>query len=549
MTVLLWSDAHHCPRAPIRAQTSRFSLRPLVPMSSEPGHSIELRLRAAVESAPSGLLMVDPQGRIVLVNREIERLFGYSREELMGTSVDLLVPERFRSGHVGFRAEFVAAPRARAMGAGRDLFGLRKDGSEVPLEIGLRPVVTEEGMFVLSSIVDISARKVAEAERSRLEKELRQAQKMESLGTLAGGIAHDFNNILSGILAYAEFLEETIEEEEALADVKEVIQFSQRGKQLVERIMTFSRQKQASPRPISLEGPIHEVVRLLQRTVEPGIEVVSWIDPAAPRVLADPTGMHQVLMNLGLNAAQAIEAGGLVRFQVLPIYVTDSLARASPSLREGSYTLLQVKDTGSGMSPEVQARALEPFYTTREKEKGSGLGLAMVHGIVREHGGSLVIESTPGEGTEVRCYLPAVEDEEAIDEPGVSSKGRGRGQRVLYVDDEPSLARVGKRRLSALGYDPVAVTDSREALRLVEADPTEFDLVLTDFLMPRMNGIELAAAIHSLRPDLPIVLLSGHVADFSVEEVDRVGIRRTITKPVTAEVLAVTLAETLATKQ
>jgi PAS domain S-box-containing protein len=514
-------------------------------MNPEPGHTMELRLRAAVESAPSGLLMVDPDGRIVLVNREIERLFGYSREELMGASVDLLVPERLRGGHTGSRAAFIAAPQARAMGAGRDLFGRRKDGSEVPVEIGLNPIVTDEGMFVLSSIVDISARKASEAERERLEGELRQAQKMESLGTLAGGIAHDFNNILSGILSYAEVLQDQVVSDEARADLNEVIQFSQRGKHLVERILTFSRRHDPSPRPISLDGPVHEVVRLLRRTVGPGVEIDVRIDPAAPRVLADPTGVHQILTNLGMNAAQAMSEGGTLSFQVLPLYVTDSVARANPSLNEGMYALLRVRDTGRGMPPEVQDRAFEPFFTTRGPDRGSGLGLAMVHGIVREHGGAVILESAPGEGTEVRCYLPAVESTVVEEQPGAVQAGRGTGQRVLYVDDEPSLARVGQRRLSALGYAPVSVSDSTEALRLVRQDPTAFDLVLTDFLMPSMNGLELATAIHALRPDLPIILLSGHVAAFPAEEVERAGIRRVMTKPVTGEMLAAALAETL----
>ena len=241
-------------------------------MASDLTGATELRLRAAVESSPSGILMTDARGLVVLVNREIERLFGYAREELLGKSVERLVPERFRSGHAGFRGGFMADAKVRAMGAGRDLYGLRKDGSEVPLEIGLTPVATGEGMFILASIVDISARKTAEAERRRLEEELRQAQKLEAIGTLAGGIAHDFNNILFGIVGYAELMGKAASPQAAAADRAELLKAAARGKDLVDRILVFSRRQPTERQPLELGRTVEEAAKLLRATLPPAVE-------------------------------------------------------------------------------------------------------------------------------------------------------------------------------------------------------------------------------------------------------------------------------------
>ena len=231
----------------------------------------EVRLRAAVESSPSGLLMTDARGNIVLVNREIERLFGYAREELLGRSVETLVPERYRAGHGGFRGGFMADPKVRAMGAGRDLFGLRKDGTEVPVEIGLTPVATEEGMFILAAIVDIGARKTAETERHRLEEELRQSQKLEAIGTLAGGIAHYFNNILFGIVGYAELMGKGRTAEEMADDRAELLKAAARGKDLVDRILVFSRRQPTQRVALELGRTVAEAAKLLKATLPPAV--------------------------------------------------------------------------------------------------------------------------------------------------------------------------------------------------------------------------------------------------------------------------------------
>jgi len=504
----------------------------------------ETRLRAAVESAPSGLLMVDATGRIVLVNREIERLFGYPREELLGRPLALLIPERFRARHPEYREEFFRAPSTRAMGAGRDLFGLRKDGTEIPLEIGLNPIETEEGMFVLSSIVDISQRKREEAEREQLEQQLRQVQKMDAVGTLAGGIAHDFNNILGAILGFGELLRDSVTGE-ASRDLEELIAFTQRGKSLVQKIQAFGRRGEGERVPVALDGLVGEVASFLRSSLPPNVDIRTSIHPDTPRVHADPSALHQVLMNLGVNAGQAMPGGGRLSIEVAPLYVTDSQARAHPELREGSHVTVSVSDTGTGIDPEIQSRVFEPFFTTKPVGQGSGLGLAIVHGIARDHGGGVYLESAAGEGTTVRVILPAPNLEGAEELAAGAVAPSGAGERILYVDDEPGLGAVGKRRLERLGYRVTLANDGEEALAIFQAAPDDFDAVITDYLMPRLNGLELASALARVRPAVPIILLTGFIADLPEETIWAAGVKRTVRKPVTVQELASALAEGL----
>ncbi len=514
-------------------------------MASEPTGATELRLRAAVESSPSGILMTDARGSIVLGNREIERLFGYSREELLGRSIETLLPERFRTGHAGFRGGFMADPKVRAMGAGRDLFGLRKDGAEVPVEIGLTPMATGEGMFILASIVDISARKASEAERRRLEEELRQAQKLEAIGTLAGGIAHDFNNILFGIVGYAELMGKARSPEAAAADRAELLKAAARGKDLVDRILVFSRRQPTERQPLELGRTVEEAVKLLRASLPPSIDLRLNVHPQAPRILADPTSIHQVLMNLGTNAAHAMPSGGVLDIVVEPRYLRDSVVRLHPGLHEGPYGVLIVRDTGVGMDRAVLQRAFEPFFTTKPKGSGTGLGLSMVHSIVKAHEGAIDLDSEPGRGTTVTCFFPALQPTPAEERAGTREPPEGHGERVLLVEDEASLAQMSARRLESLGYRVTVETDAVHALGTFSARPADFDLVLSDYLMPGMVGLDLARAVHNLRPDVPIALLTGFIEELPAATLRTAGVRRLIGKPATLLELAVAVRDVL----
>ncbi len=517
---------------PVATEQGMFVLSAVVDISER--RRAEARFRVAVEASPAGVVMVDGQGRIVLVNEEVERLFGYDREELIGQSVEVLVPERFRKEHPGFREAFHRDPDTRFMGAGRELFGLRKDGSEVPVEIGLNPIETDEGLFVLSSIVDISERKREEEERQRLEQQLRQAQKMEAVGTLAGGIARDVNNILGGIQGYAELVRDEVQDERLQADLDELLGFVQRGKALVQRVQAFGHRRETTKAPVSLDGPVREVARLLRSSVGPHVQITTRVDPDLPRVLADSAAMHQVLMNLAMDAAHAMPEGGEVTIEVTSSYLTDSAARQRPGLREGMHVVASVRDTGTGIRDEVKERVFGPFFTTKEPGQGSGLGLAIVHGIIQEHEGVVELESTVGQGTTIQVMLPAVDLPE-LEEEKAQEVPRGRGERILYVDDEPGLVAVGKRRLIGIGYEVVTAGDGEKALEIFHEDPDGFAAVITDYLMPGMNGTQLAAGISRLRPKLPIILLTGYVENLPEEEIRAFGVTRVLSKPATIQ--------------
>ncbi|MFI5280744.1 MAG: PAS domain S-box protein [Gemmatimonadales bacterium] len=502
-------------------------------MTPDSSGATQLRLRAAVESSPSGLLMTDGRGAIVLVNREIERLFGYSREELLGKSVDTLVPERYRGGHGGFRAGFLTDPRVRSMGAGRDLFGLRKDGAEVPVEIGLTPVATDEGIFVLASVVDISARKRAEVEQRRLEGELLQSQKLEAVGTLAGGIAHDFNNILGAIVGYAELAGMATDREAASGRLRDLLAAAARGKDLVERILVFSRRQEQSRQPIALGAAVADATKLLRAMLPASIEMRVTIHPDSPQILGDATSIHQIVMNLGTNAAHAMPEGGVLEIGVESLYLRDSMARAHPDLHEGLHGILTVRDHGHGMDRAIRDRAFEPFFTTKPPGSGTGLGLSMVHTIVRGHGGAIDLASEAGAGTTVKCLFPALVASPAQERATLGEPPMGRGQRVLFVEDDKMLAEMGEARLHSLGYVVTTETSSEHALETFRARPAEFDIVVTDYLMPRMVGLDLARAVHGIRPDIPIVMMTGFIEELPEETIRSAGVRKMLTKPAT----------------
>jgi hypothetical protein len=514
-------------------------------MSPDSHRTVELRLRAAVESAPSGLLMIDSEGRIVLVNREIERLFDYSREDLLGQSIEILVPESFRSHHPGFRAEFFKTPSVRKMGVGRELFGRRRDNSEVPVEIGLTPVATDEGMFVISSIVDISERKQAEKDRQELEDRLRHAQQLESLGRLAGGIAHDFNNVLGAIVGYAELASSEDSFGEVRRDLTHILEAASRGKDLVDQILRFSRRQKVELRPLAIARVVEQAVSLARAAIPASVRVKSAVEPALPNVMADETSVHQVVMNLATNAAHSMPDGGSMNIDVDAFYARDSFIQLHPTLREGRYARLTVSDTGIGMDTDTCKRAFEPFYTTKPPGKGSGLGLAAVHGILINHGGIAWIESEVGKGTAVHCLFPLAEPHAEPDEFPIMDVPRGNGERILYVDDEGELLVAGKRRLEGLGYEVHIAATPDEAIEKFKASPDYFHLVITDYTMPDMNGLLLAQRLMQIRPGVPILMTTGFIDTFQENVLQDAGMLKVLSKPVTRQTLAVAVRECL----
>ncbi len=497
------------------------------------------RFEAAVESAPSAMIMIDRDGVIQLVNRETERLFGATREQLVGMSLDKLVPERMRSGHAHMRAGYFEAPSMRRMGSGRELFARRLDGTEMPVEIALNPIRAGGQTFVLASIVDISARREAErAQREREERD-RQRQKLESVGTLAGGIAHDFNNVLGGIVGYTELVQRALPEADpSQADLQQVLRAADRGRQLVQRILMFSRQRDAARHPLPLDRTVHEVLDLLRATLPSRIELRCTIDARTPVILCDETELHQVLLNLATNASHAMEEGGKLEVEVAPYVVNAEFAARHENLKPGPHARLTVIDNGHGMSPEVRERVFEPFFTTKAPGKGSGLGLSVIHGIVQSLGGAIELWSEPGVGTRIDLLFPAVAESVEVSTVSATGAPAPGALHVLLVEDEPALASMEKRQLESLGYRVTAHTSSVQALEAFRAAPATFDLLVTDNNMPRLTGLQLAQELLAMRPDLPILMVSGIAETSDIDRLAEIGVSGVLAKPHTARQLS-----------
>ncbi len=381
---------------------------------------------------------------------------------------------------------------------------------------------------------EIEERIRSDQEKESLQTMLQQAQKMEAMGTLAGGIAHDFNNILTAILGYAAIALVEIEGNcKARADIQEVIKAGERAKNLVRQILTFSRQTDQDIRPLSVQPILKETLKLLRASIPTTIEIQLQIDPACGNILADPTHIHQVIMNLCSNAAQAMEEkGGTMTVELKPVRIEEGDQAASLHLPAGPYVRLTVSDTGCGMDAATIGRIFEPFFTTKGMGKGTGMGLAVVHGIVESIGGRIKVESAPGQGATFHIYLPETEEEAStiITHSALQSLGDAS---ILLVEDEEQVARMAKRSLSLNGYTVTVSRDGGEALSVFRAQPDKFDLVITDQTMPKMTGTDLAEEILRIRPGLPIILCSGYSSMLSEEKIKSSGIREFITKPYT----------------
>jgi PAS domain S-box-containing protein len=480
---------------------------------------------AAFERSPSGMLVVDRAGIIIAVNREVERLFGYERDELIGQNVDMLVPSARAPSHADRRAAYMTELAARPMGAGRDLFGRHRDGRELPVEIGLGPVEINGKICVLCTVVDISARR-------QLENHLRQAQKLETIGNLASGLAHDFNNILQGVIGYTELARDASSARpDICADLEVVLDTARRGRDMVARVLLFSRRGEAARSKTKLEPVLNEAVHLLRATLPSNIDIRVYHDPNATDVVVDPTDLHQIIMNLANNAAQAMElTGGLIDIQTAPILVDEQMTKAYPALRPGMYACVSVIDTGSGIPKAILERIFEPFFTTKAVGKGTGLGLAMVQRIARSVGGTVEVSSREGRGTRFDVYIPHADGID-MNRPTPEATTPESRKCILYVDDEDRLAQLGRRLLESVGYQVVTHNSSLQALADVQANPARFDLVITDNKMPHLTGVELADAISKIRPDLPIMMVSGHGDSVDNKALQERGVRKLMPKP------------------
>lgn len=462
-----------------------------------------IRLATAVEQAAEAIFITDPRWIIQYVNPAFEKMTGYGRSEIVGKHTRLLKSDAHGQD---FYRKINATLKAGEVWSGR-IVNRKKDGSLFHVEATDTPVRDSYGSIINYAVVsrDITV-------ELRLERELRQAQKMEAIGTLAGGIAHDFNNILAIILGFTEIAMLKLPDPNPVRDhLQRVLDAGARATDLVRQILAFSRSSEHEKRPVEFAVFIKEAMKLLRPLLPTTIEILSDIKvPSRPAlVLMDPTEIHQVLMNLCTNAAHAMGGeGGILGIGVTEFDVDAVLASRHLDLEPGGYVCLTVSDTGHGMEGELLERIFDPYFTTKEVGAGTGLGLSVVRGIVKGHGGAVTVSSSPGAGTTFKVFLPRIEG-------GVSSKAPTAevfppgSERILFVDDEQTIAQLGAEMLEPFGYKVSVMTGSREALAAFKANPDGFDLLITDMTMPHLTGKELAREIKAIRPDLPVILCTG----------------------------------------
>ena len=475
---------------------------------------------------------------------------------LAGTPCQRVVQEVFKSYPKDLRRLFPEDKNLEKMGAESCVGISLRDAQQKAL--GVLNIFSSREMLPtarLPEIMEIVAVKAAaelerfreEEERRVLEAQLRQAQKMEAIGTLAGGIAHDFNNILAAILGYTELAKHRmIPESEPDHCLAEVLKATYRAKDLVQQILAFSRKGEQEIKPLHIQCVVKEALKLLRASIPASIEIQQRIAQDCRPILADPTRIHQIILNLCTNAFHAMEAKGGTLSVLLENTALGEEEAHAQGLAPGDYVLLVVSDTGHGMAKEVQDHIFEPYFTTKEQGKGAGMGLAIVHGLVKASGGKIFVASTVDQGTTFRIFFPQVQGKAGAEAPSQIPVASERGsERIFVIDDEQVIVAMEKLALERLGYQVRLFSDSEEALAAFRADPASCDLVVTDQTMPHLSGMDLAKAFLAIRPDLPIILSTGYSSQASAEDAALAGIRRFIMKPVNIGELAGAIREIL----
>jgi PAS domain S-box-containing protein len=470
----------------------------------------ESRLRALVDTAVDGVILIDSMGGVLMFNPACERLFGYVAEEVVGQNVKMLMPQSFRDEHDGYLHNYRTSGVRKIIGIGREVIGQRKDGTTFPMDLSVGESKEGEEVFFVGIIHDLTQRK-------RTEEQLAQAQKMETVGQLSGGIAHDFNNLLTVILGNTEALSEKLR---ARPDLKAlcdgVFAAGQRGAELTKHLLAFGRRQVLQPVPVDCNEMLTDLQRLLQRTLREDIEISLQLTPVLIPALADPTQLESAVLNLSLNAQDAMPEGGRLTFSTGIAPLDERYRDLNPEVPPGDYVLVCVTDEGVGMPAEVRERAFEPFFTTKEVGKGSGLGLSMVYGFVKQSGGHVAIYSEPSLGTSVRLYLPAADIGRGpvTTAPDLGEHEAPRGaETILVVEDDPFVRGYAVATLEGLGYQVKVAANGPEAITRLSSEE-HIDLLFTDIVMPGgMNGWELAQRAAELRPGINVLFTSGYALD------------------------------------
>jgi PAS domain S-box-containing protein len=493
----------------------------------------EMNYRQLVQSANSIIMRMDTAGRVIFFNKYAQDFFGYRASDILGKNVvGTIVPPIDRVG-------FDMIQMISDIGTHPDRYvsneneNIRRSGERVRVAWMNKAIYGEDNRVkeILCVGIDVT-------EKWQLEKRLSQAQKMEAIGTLAGGIAHDFNNILSAIMGYTELSLIDIPQESAVRkNLKQVLKAGGRAKELVQQILTYSRQREREMQPVKINLIVNEALKLLRASLPSTIQISHKIESSLA-IMSDPTNIHQVIMNLCTNAAHAMqENGGLLEVGLADVDLNADFAKHHPGLNPGKFVCLRVSDTGHGMSPEVMERIFDPFYTTKSKGKGTGMGLSVVHGIVKSHTGTLTVDSTPGRGSVFKVFFPAIESEWIPNNESADLMVTGT-ESILFVDDEAFQSDIAQKLLGRLGYRLTTCTSSVEALELFRQSPQNFDLVITDMTMPQMTGDLLARELISIRPQIPIIVCTGYSDRIDTAIANEIGIRELVMKPMVMKDIA-----------
>jgi two-component system, cell cycle sensor histidine kinase and response regulator CckA len=502
----------------------------------------EARFAGVLATAAEAIIAVDEQQRIVLFNPSAERMFGYRADEALGQPLDMLLPPGLIATHRQHIRSFASAPeQSRAMGKRHgELYGLRKDGSQFPIDASIAKLHQNGETTFTVFLQDISQRK-------QLEAQLLQAQKMESIGRLAGGIAHDFNNLLTVISGYSEMLLASLADQDPRhGDVEEIRRAAERASALTRQLLAFSRKQILAPQVLDINAIVADMNKLLVRLIGEDVRLLTALDPGLGQIRADPSQIEQVIVNLAVNARDAMPEGGTLTIETQNVDLDAESALQHMSLEPGRYVLLAVSDTGVGMAAEVQAHIFEPFFTTKAPGKGTGLGLATVYGIVTQSGGSIWVYSELGMGTTFKIYLPQSHGEVApAAPPEPLALVPAREQTILLVEDNAAVRALMRRILEQSGYTILEAASGAEAIAAAENHDGPIHLLLTDMVMPEMSGQVLAQRLERLRPTIRVLYASGYTENAIVHHGTLAGAAIFLQKPFTTSELIHKVREVL----
>jgi len=491
-------------------------------------------LETAINNAQECIMVSDRENRLTYVNRAFEKLTGYSAAEAIGRTPGILKSgQHDRAFYQNLKKTIYAGHPWQGITTLR-----KKSGDYYEVYATITPVLDKSR----SPNYFVSVHRDVTKEREQ-QKRFQQNQRLESIGTLAGGIAHDFNNLLSPILGFTDLSIQALPSGSKTKDyLEQVLLAGNRAKELVQQILSFSRRSKHERKPLLMAPIVKEALKLLRATIPTSIDIHQEIGGATETVVADPTEIHQVVMNLCTNAFHAMPDGGVLTVTLETVDLDSDNVAIIPNCKPGRHLKLSVEDTGQGIAPEIRDKIFEPYFTTKEEGRGTGLGLAVIHSIVTTSGGEITVYSEPGKGTRFNVYLPAAE---AIPTDAVEKRAtiRSGHERILFIDDDPSIVELGKMTLEQYGYSVTTSVDPVQALERFKNAPADFDMVITDMTMPGMTGDQLVADLLNIRPDLPIIVSTGFSERMNKEKAKEMGIRKLLGKPVTPATLLSTIRE------